>query len=87
MGANWDWSYKRGKERRLEAEALAHKAGTAVSAPPLHSKDVTMQSQFEKGWFSVTPAEIQRAVTPPPQSIGAALRQNVRLRDLLGIKT
>jgi len=84
MGKNWDWSYNHGKQRRLEAEILAQKAGTSVSAPPLHSKDGTMQSQFEKGWHSVTPVEIQRAIIPPP-NIGEALRQNKRLRDLLRI--
>ncbi|EHR39616.1 MAG: hypothetical protein PHE38_10930 [Alishewanella agri] len=84
MGRNWDWSFKHGIERRLEAEILAHKAGTKISAPPLHSHDATMQSQFERGWHSVTPVEIQRAINPPP-SIGEALRQNQRLRDILGI--
>lgn len=85
MGKNWQWSFSLGKQRRLEAEALAHKAGTTVSQPPLHSHDGTMQSQFEKGWHSVTPVEIQRAIMPPPPSIGDALRQNKRLRDLLRI--
>lgn len=84
MGANWEWSHKQGKQRRLEAELLAHKAGTKCSPPPLHSKDGTMQVLFEQGWHSVTPAEIQRAINPHP-NIGHALRQNKRLRDLLRI--
>ncbi|MCB5226159.1 hypothetical protein JAO78_004955 [Alishewanella sp. 16-MA] len=85
MGRNWDWSFNHGKQRRLEAEILAQKAGTTVSQPPLHSHDGTMQSQFEKGWHSVTPVEIQHAIMPPTPSIGEALRQNKRLRDLLRI--
>lgn len=85
MGQNWEWSFKHGKQRRLEAEVLAQKSGTTVSQPPLHSHDGTMQSQFEKGWHSVTPVEIQRAINPPPANLGDVLRQNTRLRDLLRI--
>ena len=84
MGRNWDWSFNQGKQRRLEAEVLAHKASTSCSQPPLHSKDATMQARFIEGWNSVTPVEIQRAINPP-QNIGQALRENKRLRDLLRI--
>ncbi|WP_037054504.1 hypothetical protein [Rheinheimera baltica] len=87
MGANWDWSAKQGKQRRLEAEVLAHKAGTKCSPPPLHSYDGTMQVLFEQGWHSVTPAEIHRAINPPPPNIGDALRHNHKLRELLRINS
>lgn len=85
MGANWEWSAKQGKQRRLEAEVLADKAGTHCSPPPLHSRDATMQARFVEGWNSVTAVEIHRAINPP-QNIGQALRDNKRLRDLLRIK-
>lgn len=86
MGANWDWSFNQGKQRRLEAEVLADKAGTQCSPPPLHSEDPTMQHRFIDGWHSVTAVDIQRAINPP-QNIGQALRDNKRLRDLLRINT
>ncbi|MEE2025046.1 hypothetical protein [Alkalimonas mucilaginosa] len=84
MGRNWDWSFAKGKERRLQAEQACHTSGQPVPPPPLHSHDGTMQSMFENGWHSVTPVEIQRAISPPPR-IGEALRNNQRLRDLLRI--
>ncbi|MDA0148838.1 hypothetical protein [Vibrio sp. LaRot3] len=59
MGKNWEWSYQRGIERRLEAEQCAQSTGTSSpSKPPLHSHDATMQSYFERGWHSVTPAQV-----------------------------
>ena len=85
MGANWDWSFNQGKQRRIEAEVLADKAGTACSQPPLHSGDATMQQRFIQGWHSVTAVDIQRAITPPPPNIGDALRHNHKLRELLRI--
>lgn len=85
MGANWDWSHKQGKQRRLEAEVLADKAGTKCSPPPLHSHDRTMQALFEQGWNSVSALEIHQAINPPPANIGDVLRKNKRLRDLLRI--
>lgn len=86
MAASWDWSFKQGKQRRLEAEVLAHKAGTKCSPPPLHSHNATWQVIFEQGWNSVAAIEIHHAIHPPPANIGDALRQNQRLRDLLRIK-
>ncbi|WP_166838689.1 hypothetical protein [Rheinheimera pleomorphica] len=86
MGRNWDWSFNQGKQRRLEAEVLADKAGTQCSPPPLHSHDATMQHRFIEGWNSVSAVDIQRAINPPP-NIGQALRDNKRLRDLLRINT
>ena len=84
MGRNWDWSFNQGKQRRLEAEVLADKAGTQCSQPPLHSKDATMQARFIEGWNSVTQVDIHQAINPP-LNIGQALRENKRLRDLLRI--
>ncbi|MCA2466008.1 MULTISPECIES: hypothetical protein [Vibrio] len=59
MGRNWDWSYQRGREKRLEAEEQAQHNNAAVpSRPPLHSHDATLQSYFNRGWKSITPADI-----------------------------
>lgn len=60
MGRNWDWSYQRGIERRLELEEQAYRNGAEVSRqPPLHSHDSTMQCYFNRGWHSVTSVDIQ----------------------------
>ncbi|EJG1781732.1 hypothetical protein BWH93_RS18705 [Vibrio parahaemolyticus] len=59
MGRNWDWSYQRGREKRLEAEEQAQHNDAAVpSRPPLHSHDATLQSYFNRGWKSITTADI-----------------------------
>lgn len=59
MGRNWDWSYQRGRDKRLEQERLAYQAGISPSRkPPLHSHDATLQSYFERGWRSVSQADI-----------------------------
>lgn len=65
MGRNWQWSFERGRELRLMREREAAEQGIAENAVdrtiPLHSHDGTMQSQFAKGWHSVTAAEIYDA--------------------------
>lgn len=63
MGKNWDWSYQKGKQKRLEAERNARCNGQVMPRkPPLHSHDATMQSYFNRGWRSVTPLAIQRYI-------------------------
>lgn len=59
MGRNWNWSYQRGREKRLEAEEQAqHNNASVPPSPSLHSHDATLQSYFERGWRSVTQADI-----------------------------
>ncbi len=58
MGRNWDWSYQRGREKRLEAEEQAQHNVAVPSSPPLHSHDATLQSYFNRGWKSITSADI-----------------------------
>lgn len=62
MGRNWEWSFERGRKERLELELKAAEQGIAECdvdrRVPLHSHDGTMQSQFKKGWRSVTQSEI-----------------------------
>ncbi|MGU5635182.1 hypothetical protein ACV1DV_06475 [Aeromonas veronii] len=65
MGRNWEWSFNHGREQRLKREREAAEQGIAECdvdrSVPLHSRDGTMQSQFKKGWCSVTPSEIYDA--------------------------
>ena len=65
MGRNWQWSFDHGYAKRLEREREAAEQGIAECdvdrTVPLHSRDGTMQSQFAKGWRSVTPSEIYDA--------------------------
>lgn len=85
MGRNWQWSFEQGCAKRLEAEKAAFDNGLPAPAkPPLHSHDGTMQSQFSKGWYSVTAAQIQRHIHPP-KPLGQVLTDNTRLRDIFGI--
>ncbi len=85
MGRNWEWSFARGRQMRLDAERTAAEGGAPVpSVPPLHSGDGTMQSQFSKGWYSPTPVEIQRHIHPP-QPLGLMLQPSQRMRDILGL--
>ena len=85
MGKNWEWSLQQGREKRLAAEKRAYESGAPVPAkPPLHSRDGTMQDLFEKGWFAVTPVDIQRHIKPPAP-LGSVLTENKRLRELLGL--
>lgn len=65
MGRNWQWSFDHGREQRLKLEREAAEQGIAECdidrTVPLHSRDGTMQSQFAKGWNSVTASEIYAA--------------------------
>lgn len=65
MGRNWQWSFDHGREQRLKLEREAAEQGIAECdvnrAVPFHSHDGTMQSQFAKGWHSVTAAEVYEA--------------------------
>ncbi|MGU5581401.1 hypothetical protein [Aeromonas hydrophila] len=65
MGRNWQWSFDHGRSKRLDLERAMAEQGVAECdidrTVPLHSRDGTMQSQFAKGWCSVTPAEIYAA--------------------------
>lgn len=59
MGRNWDWSYQRGREKRLAAEKQMHRSNVPLPVtPPLHSHDATLQAYFNRGWQSVTTADI-----------------------------
>ena len=62
MGRNWMWSFACGVAKRKALEMAAAEQGIAECdidrAVPFHSHDGTMQSQFAKGWRSVTPAEV-----------------------------
>ena len=62
MGRNWQWSFDHGREQRLKREREAAEQGIPECdvdrTVPFHSHDGTMQSQFAKGWRSVTPAEV-----------------------------
>ena len=65
MGRNWKWSFDHGREQRLKLEREAAEQGIPECdvdrTVPFHSHDGTMQSQFAKGWRSVTPSEIYDA--------------------------
>jgi hypothetical protein len=83
MGKNWQWSYQKGHQARLDAEKAAATGQSTVPAVlPVHSHDATMQARFAEGWHSPTPVEIHRFINPPP-SVAEQLRANVRLRDVL----
>jgi len=85
MGRNWQWSFEQGRTKRLAAEKAAFESGQPIPASaPLHSHDGTMQSQFTKGWNSVTLVQIQRHLHPP-KPLGHVLTDNTRLRDLFGM--
>lgn len=64
MGKNWDWSYQKGRKKRLqlEVDASMHSMPFDVRSIPMHSHCATMQSYFSKGWNSVSPVEIAKAV-------------------------
>lgn len=82
MGRNWDWSFQKGKEKRLELELLACRHHSAKPRrPPLHSHDATMQSHFNKGWQSVTQHQIDihtGKVPPMPQGDGLAKLRSIK---------
>ncbi|WP_304635520.1 hypothetical protein [Pseudoalteromonas sp.] len=61
MGKNWDWSYQKGREKRLqlEVDARMHNLPFNPKNIPLHSHDGTMQSHFNKGWRSVSAVDIE----------------------------
>jgi hypothetical protein len=75
MGRNWQWSVEHGREQRLKREREAAEQGIAESdvdrAVPLHSHDGTMQSQFAKGWHSVTARDIYQVRHPQLGAISA----------------
>lgn len=64
MGKNWDWSYHRGREKRLQLGVDARMRGLPFDplCIPLHSHDGTMQSYFTKGWCSVNQMDIEMRV-------------------------
>lgn len=65
MGRNAMWSFAQGRAKRLTREHEAAEQGIAECdidrTVPLHSHDGTLQSQFAKGWHSVTAAEVYEA--------------------------
>jgi len=64
MGKNWDWSFKKGREKRLKLEVDSRMRGLQFDPLhiPLHSHDGTMQSYFTKGWRSVNQVDIEMRV-------------------------
>tara|TARA_B100002049_G_scaffold235412_2_gene219743 strand:- start:443 stop:763 length:321 start_codon:yes stop_codon:yes gene_type:complete len=64
MGKNWDWSYRKGREKRLKLEVDARMRCLPFNPQniPLHSYDGTMQSHFNKGWLSVCAVDIEMRV-------------------------
>ena len=64
MGKSWDWSYQKGREKRmgLEVDARMHNMPFDPRKIPLHSHCNTMQSYFNKGWQSVRAIDIQLRV-------------------------
>ena len=64
MGKNWDWSYQKGREKRMEQEvdARMHNMPFDPRKIPMHSHCGTMQSHFNKGWQSVRAIDIQLRV-------------------------
>ncbi len=64
MGRNADWSFDKGQAKRIKAEvdAAMHNMPFNPNEIPLHSHDGTLQSFFTKGWHSVSPVEIAKAV-------------------------
>lgn len=82
MGKNWDWSYQKGREKRLklEVDARMHNLPFNPKKIPLHSHDGTMQSHFNKGWWSVCSVDIELCVKGNMDYCHA--RQ--RLRELFG---
>jgi len=64
MGKSWDWSYQKGREKRMELEvdARMHSMPFDPREIPMHSHYGTMQSHFNKGWQSVRAIDIQLRV-------------------------
>ncbi|RZF83725.1 hypothetical protein EXT46_05375 [Pseudoalteromonas sp. CO325X] len=61
MADNWQWSYDKGRTTRIENELAARMNQHPFNPDdiPLHSHDGTMQSQFSKGWQSVSEVDIR----------------------------
>ncbi len=79
MGRNWDWSFETGKAARLKAAELAMRDSVPVpNRPPFHSHDATMQSYFNRGWFSVTRADIYLHLSPICKEEGKSLLEKIR---------
>lgn len=64
MGKNWDWSYLKGGEKRMdqEVDARMHNMPFDPRKIPMHSHCSTMQSHFNKGWRSVSAIDIELRV-------------------------
>ena len=64
MGKNWDWSYLKGGEKRMdqEVDARMHNMPFDPRKIPMHSHCGTMQSHFNKGWRSVSAIDIELRV-------------------------
>lgn len=65
MGANWQWSFAKGRADRLAAELRHYHTGQPAGEPGLHSHDGTMQSQYHRGWSSPSPVEIYQHIHHP----------------------
>lgn len=63
----WDYSFKKGREKRLQAELKArmNRMPFNVDEVPLHSHSGTLQSCFQKGWYSVSEVDIRMYVDGP----------------------
>ena len=57
MGKNWDWSYQKGRDKRMELEVDAR-----MHNMPFDPRKIPMQSHFNKGWQSVRAIDIQLRV-------------------------
>lgn len=79
MGSNARFSYKKGKQARLAAELAAHQQQScAPSVPPFFSHDATLQSQFAKGWLSITACDIRLHLGIDKPEYGADLVTKIR---------
>ncbi len=78
MADNWQWSYDKGRTTRIERELAArmHQHPFNPDDIPLHSHDGTMQSQFCKGWQSVSEVDIRVRLDRLNHSRRAPLKPN-----------
>ncbi|EOG1474707.1 hypothetical protein ACK3GY_002104 [Vibrio parahaemolyticus] len=76
---NIEYAQRRGKQKRLDAEQIAHSGGEFVpSSPPLFSHDATLQSYFNKGWNGVTACDISMHLRETKTTEGADLVSEIR---------
>ncbi|HBC3857198.1 TPA: hypothetical protein KD866_002578 [Vibrio parahaemolyticus] len=79
---NSEYAFRRGKQKRLDAEKESHEQ-TGLSSlvpvePPLFSHDATLQCYFNRGWNSVTPCDISMHLRVTKTTEGADLVSKIR---------